>query len=68
MGVAVSYWLARSTTNTCMVYCTDGEFHLDRQCGPGGFCAKLYRTRRGALAVRGGTVTAHACDERGIEL
>ena len=26
--------LARSTTNSRMIYCTDGEFHHDTQCGP----------------------------------
>lgn len=60
-------YIARSTTNPVMVYCTDDDFHHEKQCGPGGFCARIYRTHRGASAVRSGTVTVHACDERGVE-
>lgn len=60
-------YLTRSTTNSRMIYCTDGEFHHDTQCGPGGFCAKLYKTARGAAAVRGSTVTVHRCNELGVK-
>lgn len=68
MQTHATRYLARSTTNIRMIYCTDGEFHHETECGPLGFCAKLYKTERGALAVRGGTVTAHRCNELGIEL
>jgi hypothetical protein len=67
LAAAPARFLARSVANPAMVYCTDGEFHHELQCGPGGHCARLYKTERGAQAVRGGTVTVHPCDERGIE-
>lgn len=60
-------YLARSTTNSRMIFCTDGAFHHETQCGPNGFCAKLYKTERAAATVRGGTVTVHRCDARGVE-
>lgn len=64
----MSNFIARSVANPAMVFCTDGEFHHETQVGPGGWCSKLYKTRRGAAAVRGGTVTAHACNDQGIEV
>ena len=58
-------YLVRSTVNPKLVLCTDGEFHYDAACGPGGFCAKLYKTEKGALAT--GRGTAHKCDAQGVE-
>jgi hypothetical protein len=49
-------FIVRSQGNPKMIYCTDGDFHHETQCGPGGFCAKVCKTERGARAVRGGTV------------
>ncbi len=53
MPTAVGY-IVRSAINPAMIYCTDGHFHADKQCGPGGWCAKVYKTERRALMVRNG--------------
>lgn len=50
-------WIARSSTAPKMIYCTDGEFHHENQCGPGMFCARVYMSEKVASKVRGGTVT-----------
>jgi hypothetical protein len=62
-------FLVRSSINPCLVLCTDGEFYSDRTIGPGtDRSARIYKTRRGADAVRGGVgILVRACDERGIE-
>ena len=61
-------YLVRSGVNPALILCTDGEFHADAQVGPGGWCAKLYKTRRGADAVRGGdAIIVRGCDEFGVE-
>ncbi|HEU4727715.1 MAG TPA: hypothetical protein VFT22_07495 [Kofleriaceae bacterium] len=67
MNTDETRYLARSTTNYRMIFCTDGEFHDEAECGPNGFCARLYKTARRAAAVRGGTVTVHRCDTFGVE-
>lgn len=62
-------FLVRSLLNPSMIFCTDGEFHCESIVGPGGFCAKLYKTRRGAEAVRSGeNIAIRQCDERGVEV
>lgn len=60
-------FLVRSSLNSALIYCTDDEFHHETQCGPGGFCAKLYKTVKGASAVRDGSVSIHKCDRFGVE-
>lgn len=62
-----THYMVRSSTNAKMIYCTDGDFHHEMQCGPGGFCAKLYKTSKGASAVRNGSVTVHACNSDGVD-
>lgn len=63
------FYLVRSTINSKMIYCTNGEFHHDMHVGPGGYCAKLYRTERGAARVRGGVqISVHECTSRGVQL
>lgn len=47
-------YLVRSSINPAMIYCTDGQFHPERQCGPGGWSAKLYKTKTNAVKVRSG--------------
>lgn len=54
-------YIVRSNLNTAMLFCTDGDFHHETQCGPGGFCAKVYKTERGARAVRNGQVLVQRC-------
>lgn len=41
-------YIIRSRLNPKMILCTDGEFHAEIQVGPGGWCAKVYKTERGA--------------------
>lgn len=62
-------YLVRSAHNPSLVFCTDGEFHHQDYIGPGTRkSAKLYRTERGAAAVRGGhMITVHKCDRYGVE-
>lgn len=55
-------YIARSKDNTKMLRCTDGDFHHETQCGPGGFCARVYKTQRAARAVRGGSVLVQRCE------
>lgn len=33
---------------TGSLWCTDGEWHHESICGPGGYCAKTWATRAGA--------------------
>ena len=63
-------YLVRSAVNPSLVYCTDGEFHHEGSVGPGTRrSAKLYRTQRGAAAVRSGdSIIVRQCDERGVEV
>lgn len=61
-------YMVRSSINPALVLCTDGEFYADRTIGPGtGRRARIYKTRRGAEAVRGGDAIVRACDEFGVE-
>jgi hypothetical protein len=50
-------YLIRSRVNPALVLCTDGEFHAEVQVGPGGWCAKIYKTERGADASAAGRGT-----------
>ena len=36
--------------------CTDGEFHAQTMCGPGGWCAKVYKTEAGARRNNPGSI------------
>lgn len=61
-------YLVRSNINPAMILCTDGEFHAEGTIGPGtDRSAKLYKTRRGASAVRDRDVDVRPCDEYGVE-
>lgn len=41
-------YMVLGAVNNNMVLCTDGSFHARSQVGPGGWCAKVYRTEAGA--------------------
>ena len=43
-----SGYIVISNINPALILCTDGEFHAKSQCGPGGYCAKVYKTDAGA--------------------
>lgn len=59
-------FIVRSKINPKLILCTNGEFMTEALVGPVGFtvrgtaikgyAAKVYKTRRGAEAVRGGQV------------
>lgn len=41
-------YLVLGAVNNNLVLCTDGEFHVKSVVGPGGYCAKVYKTEAGA--------------------
>lgn len=66
MNKTQTRYLVRSKTNPMLILTVSGEFISESQCGPGGHCAKLYKTRRGA-EKSGTSVTVHRCNDQGIE-
>lgn len=61
-------YLVRAISNPRLVLTVSGEFMLDSMCGPGGRCAKIYKTRRGAeKAGATGCTTVHPCTVQGVE-
>lgn len=67
LNMTVNRYLVRSATNPALILTVSGEFIPESLCGPGGRCAKLYKTRRGAERA-GSHVTVHPCTEHGIEV
>lgn len=62
-------YLVRSQLNAKLVLCTNGEFIHEDYIGPGtNYAARLYKTQRGALAVRNGQVLVSKCDRFGVEV
>jgi hypothetical protein len=49
-------YIVRSLINRALILCTNGEWKPENMVGPGGFDAKVYKTKAGALKVRGGNV------------
>lgn len=49
-------FIVRSEINPKLILCTDGEWYPEGQVGPGGWSAKIYKTRKGAERVRSGHV------------
>ena len=41
-------WIARGRINNKVIVCTDGEKHPETMVGPGGWSAKVWKTRTGA--------------------
>jgi hypothetical protein len=41
-------YLVLGELNPKLILCTDGDFHAPSMVGPGGYCAKVYRTEAGA--------------------
>ena len=41
-------YIIRSSVNAKLILCTTGEFKPESMVGPGGYCAKAYRTLVGA--------------------
>jgi hypothetical protein len=64
--MAVNRFLVRAKTNPMLILTVSGEFVPESLCGPGGYCAKLYKSRRGAENA-GSNVTVHPCTEYGVE-
>lgn len=64
MNLQFKYFLVRGKINPTLILTTSKDFVWERLCGPGGYCAKIYRTRRGAENA-GGTV--RPCDKHGVE-
>ena len=48
MKTTTNGYLVLGAVNPKLVLCTDGEFHALSMVGPGGYCAKLYKTEAGA--------------------
>ncbi len=67
LDMTVNWFLVRSKANPALILTMSGEFIHEAACGPGGHCAKLYKTRRGA-EKSGAYVTVHPCTENGIEV
>ncbi len=67
LDMTVNRFLVRSQANLALILTVSGEFIPEALCGPGGHCAKLYKTRRGAEKARA-HVTVHPCTENGIEV
>jgi nitrogen fixation protein FixH len=51
-----SAFIVRSNVNPALILCTDGEFHAQSQCGPGAWCAKVYKTSERAAKHNPGRV------------
>lgn len=49
-------FICRSKVNPKLILCTNGDWLPEPMVGPGGFSAKVYKTRRGAERVRNGDV------------
>lgn len=62
----VNRFLVRAKANPMLILTVSGEFVPESLCGPGGYCVKLYKTRRGAENA-GSNVTVHPCTEYGVE-
>ena len=45
-----------SNVNPALILCTDGEFRTRSMCGPGGYCAKVYKTEAGAKCSHPGRI------------
>ena len=45
---ASSGYMVISDVNPALVLCTDGDFHGRTMVGPGGYCAKIYKTEASA--------------------
>jgi hypothetical protein len=45
-------FIVRSSVNPKLILCTNGEFIAESLCGPGGYSAKVYKTRQGASSAR----------------
>jgi hypothetical protein len=47
-------FIVRSTINSALVLCTDGEYHAEGiHTGPGAWAVKVYKTKRGAEKAAG---------------
>lgn len=66
INMTMNRFLVRSKTNPSLILTVSGEFMHEAACGPGGRCAKLYKTRRGAENA-GSNITVHPCTEYGVE-
>jgi hypothetical protein len=53
---ATAGYIVISDINPALILCTDGEFHNRSQVGPGGWCAKVYKTEAGARKSHPGRV------------
>jgi hypothetical protein len=63
-----AYYLVRSKRNPHLILTTSGEFIPESLLGPGGRCAKLYKTLRGAMAVgTDDSRTVHSCNAYGVD-
>lgn len=63
-----THYLVRAKRNPALIYTVSGEFIHESFCGPGGRCAKIYKTRRGAENVgTNESRTVHECDKYGVE-
>ena len=49
-------FICRSDVKPKLILCTNGDWLPEPMVGPGGFKAKVYKTRRGAERVRDGHV------------
>ena len=45
---ATTGYIVISQINPALILTTTGEFHARGQCGPGGYCAKVYKTEAAA--------------------
>ncbi len=66
INMKMDRFLVRSKNNPKLILTVLGEFVAESLCGPGMYCAKLYKTRRGAERS-GAEVTVHPCTEYGVE-
>lgn len=49
-------FICRSKVNPKLILCTNGDWMSENLVGPGGYAAKVYKTRKGAERVRDGNV------------
>jgi len=43
-----TYYIIRSQIAPTSILCTTNEYHYEKNCGPLGWAAKIYKTRAGA--------------------
>lgn len=58
----ISGYVVISNVNPALILCTDGDFHARSMVGPGGYCAKVYKTAEAAQKHNPGRIVRSAAE------